>query len=258
MTTKRKSTTGETVQVLPVNRAGGKIAILGTTPLILNRMSQKVWQELLFPKGRKTSAEKRINMKHNPIEEYRNSVYRMEDDAPTAIGILPTSFKNAMAGAAVDIAGATRAQVQRLLWVEGTMIPVFGVPQIAMSVVRCADRARTPDIRTRAILPQWATILDLNWIDGLISEKSVINLLSAAGIIQGVGDWRQEKGSGTYGGFETVPMQDKAFKKVMTMGRKVQLEALEKPEPFDNETRDLLRWFEDELDMRGAKIKAVA
>jgi len=48
----------------------------GKTPIIFNAMSAKAKHDLLLPKGRKTAAEKAQTLKHDPEEEYRNSVYR--------------------------------------------------------------------------------------------------------------------------------------------------------------------------------------
>src|SRR5690606_34742133 len=107
------------------------------TPLIMNRMSQKVWQELVLPKGRKTAVEKASTMKHDPIQEYRDSPYRMDDpSAPTVLAMLPTMFKRAMGTAALDTPGAKKAQIGRLVYVEGEKIPVYGVPKVFMSITR--------------------------------------------------------------------------------------------------------------------------
>jgi hypothetical protein len=191
----------EEISIVEIRKETINVCLLGRTPFICNAMSQKVRQELLLPKGRKTAADKRTTLKHDPLTEFRNSPYKLDSpDAPTLIAMLSTAFKRSLASAAVDIPGATRAQIGRLCWVKGEKIPMFGVPKLFMSVTRSADMNRTPDIRTRAILPEWAAMLEIEFVIPLLNRTNVVSLLSAAGLIQGVGDWRPEKGSGNYGG----------------------------------------------------------
>ena len=232
--------------------------VLGTTPLIHNRMSQKVLQELLFPKGKKNAAEKAISLKHNPMEEFRNSPYTIDDEkAGTLISILPTAFKGTMMTAALDMPGVARTQIKKHVYVEGQYIEIFGVPEVLCAVTRSADINRTPDVRTRAILPEWACRLTLKFTKPLLKEQSVANLLAAGGMVSGVGDWRQEKGSGNYGCFKLVSEDDKDFQRIIkTMGRKAQIKGMEEAKPFDTETEELLSWFDAETKRRGFKVAA--
>lgn len=245
----------EEISILEITQARVDFAVLGKTPIILNRMTEKAKNELLFPKGRKTAADKARSLKHNPFEEFRAAPYRLpEDSAPTLLAHLSTAFKKAIAGAALDIPGATKSQIGRLLWVEGEKIPVYGIPNLHMSVTRSADMNKTPDVRTRVIVPQWAAFVSISYTTPMLKEQVVANLLGAAGMIQGVGDWRPEKGSGTFGQFELVDVEDERFQRIITEGgRAAQVEAMENPQCYDIDTEDLLEWFVDEADRRGFK-----
>lgn len=230
--------------------------VLGTSPIILNRMSEKVRGELLAPKGRKTAADKAANLKHQPYEEFRASPYTLKDDSePTLLALLPTAFKRSMMTAALDLPGAKKAQIGRLVQVDWDMQPLYGIPKIFMAVTRSADINRTPDIRTRAMVPQWACRLTVRFVKPIIREQSVANLLAAAGIQSGIGDWRQEKGSGSYGGFKLVSADDPQWNEIVRTGaRAAQAEAMENPEPYDAETAELLGWFDVEARRRGFKV----
>jgi len=227
--------------------------IVGTEPLICNRMSQKVMQELLFPKGRKGSAERATTIKHNPMREFRDSPYTsFNPKAETFLELLPSMFKRAMAGAAVDIEGIAKAQVNRLIWVRGERVAVYGIPKLMMSVTRSADMNKTPDVRTRAIIPEWACKIVVGFAHPQVNKTSVANLLASAGITQGIGDWRPEKGSGTYGQYELVAKSDATFKRIVKSGgRKAQEAAMKNPSCHDDETESLLAWFNDEIVKRG-------
>jgi len=246
------------IDIMEVVKGRMEFCVLGSSPLIMNRMSQKVWFELLAPKGKKTAAEKAGSLKHYPVQEFRDSPYRMTDPkSPALLAIMPTAFKKAMGTAALDMPGAKKSQILRLIYVEGEMIPIYGVPRVFMAITRSSDMARTPDVRTRAILPEWACKLSITFTKPILREQSIANLLAAAGFQSGVGDWRQEKGSGSYGSFKLVSADDEDFRRIVKMqGRKAQEDALEIPVAYNDETSEMLSWFDVESKRRGFKVAA--
>lgn len=244
------------VQILEVEQGRIRFNIVGTSPLICNRMSAKSRGQLLMPSGRKTGAEKAANLKHDPLLEYRNSPYTLRD-GPTLLAVLATAFKGAMRNAALDIPGAKKAQIGRLVYVEHDYIPISGVPQLLMSVTRSADINKTPDIRTRAILPKWAASIDVRFAKPILREQGIVNLLAAAGMFAGIGDWRPEKGAGNYGQFRLASNDDAEFIEIVkTGGRVAQTAAMNEPDCYDTETEELLSWFNSEVQRRGFKVVA--
>ena len=248
----------ETIEIMQVEKATMDFFILGTSPIILNRMSQKVWHELLAPKGKKTAADKASTMKHDPLREFRDSPYILDDlNSPAKLGILPTAFKRSMGTAALDMPGAKKAQILRLVYVHGEMVPLYGIPKVFMAITRSADMNKTPDVRTRAILPEWACRLSISFTRPILREQGVANLLAAAGFQSGVGDWRQEKGSGSYGSFKLVGPDDPDFLRIVeSQGRQAQQDALDNPISYNDETSELLAWFDVEIRRRGFKESA--
>lgn len=229
------------------------LCLLGTSPMIFNRMSLKAQKELLLPVGAKNKASRRLTLKHEPLKEYRDSVYQdLSPEAPTVLCFPSPGFKGAAMTAALEVPGATKASVARLLQVVGFHTRIWGVPQLFMTGVRMAGINRTPDIRTRAIVPEWATVLTVRYPQNSLEAASVANLFAAAGQICGVGDFRQEKGKGAFGLFVIVNQDDPTFTRIMREGGKAaQKEALTNPKPFDTETATLWQWFEEELVARG-------
>lgn len=254
----RKTKNEEAIDVLNVARGRVRFYVLGESPLIYNAMSYKVWQGLLLPSGRKTAAEKASRPKHDPVEEFRHSVYRsLDDDSETLLMFPATAFKKAMMGAAVDLPGAAKAKVGRLLYVVGDQVPIWGVPELLMSVTRSSDMNRTPDVRTRAIVRRWCTTFTCEFAEPLLKAPVVSKLLGAAGMMQGIGDWRVQKGSGNFGRFELVEESDPRIKVLMdSAGRAAQVAAMATPEPFDSETEQLYEWCESELMRRGFRPEA--
>ena len=256
MATKKETSTE--IFVTEQKRETLNFCIMGTTPLIHNRMSQKVLQTLLCPAPRKNAAEKAQSLKHNPLEEYRNSPYTTTDEAdPTLVTILPTGFKGGMMTAALDMPGVAKTQIKRQVYVDGQITHIYGVPEMMMAVTRSADINKTPDVRTRAVMRKWACRLSISYTVPILNQQSVSNLLAAAGIVSGVGDWRQEKGSGNYGCYKLTTADDPEFLEVVAKGgRQAQKHALENPKFYDQETEDLYKWFETETKRRGMKVAA--
>ena len=253
MATKKTATE---ISVLEIGTQKVDYCIIGQTPIILNRMTEKVKNELLLPKGRKTSAEKASSLKHDPVMEFRDSPHRLHDSKePTLLAHLATAFKKAIANTATDIPGAKKSQMGRLMWVEGEKIPLYGIPKLHMSVTRSADISKTPDVRTRCIITEWAARITVTFTVPLLKEPVVSNLLAAAGQIQGVGDWRPEKGSGNFGQFRLVSPDDPEFKRIVKEGgRKEQEKAMNDAECYDIDTEELFSWFITEAKQRGYKI----
>jgi hypothetical protein len=116
----------------------------------------------------------------------------------------------------------------------------------------------TPDIRTRAILPRWACAVRINFIKPQLNERNLVELLAGAGLLCGIGDWRQEKGSGSYGQFRIADPDDEELAEIMqTGGREAQDAALTKPQCYDDETLKMLSWATEEIARRrkdGVKV----
>ena len=246
MATKSKTTVEATLRIEPLKQGRVSIKIIGLTPLYYNAMSAKAKRSLLLGGAKKTAAEKK-EIKHDPEAEYLESMYYMPRGTEAMLGIPATSFKNAMATAALVTDGIRKTEVQRLIFMPHDRFQIWGRPYLKMDVVRSADMNKTPDIRTRGFLPNWCAEIDIAYISPSLNEHSVIALLANAGIMSGVGDFRQEKGKGSYGTFAVVSDsdQEKAFKHLQKHeGRECQNVAITKPECMTDDEETRLLWAE--------------
>lgn len=225
--------------------------LVGSSPMIMNRFAFKAWQELLLPSRRENRASLEQSLKHDPYAEFRGSVYLNRDKKRPTMFHLPTgAVHGAVASAALDMPGAAKAKIERLVKVTDLQIDLYGVPQIFCAMVRNSDINRTPDVRTRAIFPEWCLTITLQYAVGLVTERAVANLIGAAGVLVGIGDWRGQKG-GPYGGFQMVGDNNAAFTRIRkTQARAAQEKAFESPAFFDADTEELLRWFDEEVRRR--------
>lgn len=241
------------IRVTPLRRGSTRLRIVGETPLFQNRMANKAKQQLLVGGRKKTKAD-RAEIKHNPLQEYRDSAEIMPS-GPTALGLRVTAVKAAMATAALETAGLTKTSAQRLLFMPGDLTPLYGTPQLRMDVVRSADINRTPDVRSRAFLPRWGAEIEIQYIVPQLSVSSVVSLLCNAGVLVGVGDFRQEKGKGAFGSFRVLgegEQDDEWDDLIANHGRAAQEAALADPQFADGDTADLMEFFHSEVKRRAA------
>ena len=244
--------TSAEIEVISLRMEEVSFCLLGTTPFYANRVAEKAKRELLMPRGRLTTAQKANNLKHDPVVEFRSSPYLRVGPGPTRIMMYSTAIKGAIAQAAIDMPTAVaKTQINRLVSISEEFIPIWGIPRLNMAIVRSADMARTPDVRTRAKIDKWASRVTLRYVVPMLSSRAVSTLLAAAGLIIGIGDFRQEKGKGHFGLFEIVPEDDPEYRRVIAGGgMDVQDEALAHPVCSDSETEDLLSWYTEELAKR--------
>lgn len=251
----KKDDSGTAIVIKPVATKTIEVALIGLTPIILNRVSQKAKRALLLPSGRKTTAERAATNKHDPIAEFQGAPYCLEDEtAPTLLAIPSTSVKGAMMTAALDLPGVQKTQIGRLAFVDGFYVPIYGVPKLFMAVTRSADIGRTPDIRTRAIIDKWACIVTITFVTPILTDTAIVNLLASGGFTCGIGDWRPEKGKGNFGQYRVAGVEDAEYRRIAESGdRERQAAAMSEAEPYDSETRDMLEWAVGEIASRGRK-----
>jgi hypothetical protein len=228
--------------------------IMGTTPLFMNRMAEKARQTLLLPGLRMTAAERAHNLKHDVMYEFRSSMYqiRREENPRTRLHVPTPMFANAIASAALEFPGATKAAMARLTTISTKQVHVYGIPELSMSVIRTADQAHTPDIRTRGVLPEWCCEIQVTYVKGKLTSTTIGNLIAGAGLLIGIGDGRREKGHGlSFGSFRLVGADDPEYKRIVkTGGRVAQDKAIANPEFFDVDSEDLYAWYTASLEAR--------
>jgi hypothetical protein len=118
-------------------------------------------------------------------------------------------------------------------------------------VIKQSGISRAPDIRSRAIIRDWCCQVKIAFVKPIIRLDFVVKLLATAGYMGGVGDWRAERGSGSFGLFELVEPTDPRYLAIQKTGaRAAQLAALESPTFYDADSEDLYTWYLSELERR--------
>ena len=196
-----------TLQIDPIRMGRMRVPIIGTTPLIVHRFSEKAKRILLeSQQGRKAPKEPK-----DPQAEYEACFYRMEDDS---YGLPADAFKQATVGAArfYGKAQLTMTALKLFIFVHGepggnerrAMVRIDGEPQMREDVARVG---KGTEMRYRPEFWPWTASLDVTFPLSTLTDSTVLSLIDAGGMAVGVGEWRPERG-GTFGTYRVDP--DKA------------------------------------------------
>lgn len=175
-----KTATAPEIQIDRIAAETMHVPIIGTTPLLVHRFSEKAKRQMLDAmQGRKTPKQPK-----DPEAEYEAAFYRLADGAP---GFPVLAFKSATIGGArfYEVGDDGRALAR-----------IEGEPQMREDVVR-VGRGGT-DLRYRPEFRKWGTTLEVTYVTSALTRESVLSLIDAGGMGVGVGEWRPEK-NGDFG-----------------------------------------------------------
>ena len=245
------------IAVSAIKQVTTVLHLRGTTPLIMNRMPNKYRKEMLIGgKPKRTDADKQ-GLRQNPRAEFKSGLHFFEEaweprdtdgnvlGPPTHVGFPTVAFKAAMIETTKDLPGIAGTQVKRLVFLPDEYAPIYGVPQLRMDVTRQAGMTRAPQMTTRPEFPVWESLLVVRYASPMLNQKKIATLLANAGIICGIGEYRQEKGKGSFGCFELVdsisPPDDISVR---------QREAIEEAVPATPDIAVLLAEYDAEVEAR--------
>ncbi len=182
-----------------------RVPIIGTSPLIVHRFSEKAKRAMLDAmQGRKSP-----KMPKDPDAEYEAAFYRMKDGSP---GFPVIAFKDCTVGGARFYSGITMTQLRQSVFMRGEvggdgrmLTRIDGEPQMREDVV-VVGRSGS-DLRYRPEFREWTTTLEVTYVTSALTRNSVVSLIDAGGMGVGVGEWRPEK-NGDFGCFKIDETRD--------------------------------------------------
>lgn len=206
MASKKKE---ETVTIAAMDLRTAVIKLVGDTPLIMHKWSEKAKREMLEKQLKK--AKSKAREAKDPVRDFIESLYWLEGEpeekteagfvraiqSGARFGFPATAFK-AAAVAAGYRTGVTKDKVSMnaAFHIDGDMVEIHGTPQIREDMVRVG--MGTADIRYRGEFPTWYAVVTVRYNNGAISLEQLVNLFNLGGFSCGIGEWRPEKG-GSYG-----------------------------------------------------------
>lgn len=182
------------------------VPIIGTSPLIMHKFSEKAKRQMLdAQQGRKSPKERR-----DPEADYQASFYRTKE----GYGFPAIAFKACTIGAARFFGKDVKmTELRQFLFFKGqvserdpqSLVEIVGEPKMREDIVRLGMSGT--DLRYRAEFAEWSAVLEIIYVRSALTQSSVLSLVDAGGMGVGVGEWRPEK-KGDFGTFAVDPSRD--------------------------------------------------
>jgi hypothetical protein len=192
----------QTVSIPKIDIRHFTIRLVGDSPLIVHKWSDKAKKEMLDKQMKKAKTGREAK---DPWQDYVNSLYWLTEQPANPLqmeidfakfGFPAIGFK-ASAVSAGYRSGITKDKVSSYgaFHIVGDMVEIQGKPEIREDMVRIQQ---TTDIRYRAEFKQWSAEITIRYNANVMSMEQIINLFNLGGFAVGVGEWRPEKG-GSFG-----------------------------------------------------------
>lgn len=206
-----RSTKDATVTIPAINIQYATIRVVGDSPLIVHKWSEKAKKEILDKQMKK--AKTKGHDAKDPVRDFIESLYwingepedKTEEGFSHAIengarfGFPSVAFK-ASAVSAGYRSGVTKDKVSMnaAFHIDGELVEIKGVPEMREDMVRIG--MGTADIRYRGMFSEWSASFQVKYNASAISLEQLVNLINLGGFACGLGEWRPEKG-GQFGMF---------------------------------------------------------
>lgn len=206
-----RSTKDATVTIPAINIQYATIRVVGDSPLIVHKWSEKAKKEILDKQMKK--AKTKGHDAKDPVRDFIESLYwingepenKTEEGFAHAIesgarfGFPSVAFK-ASAVSAGYRSGVTRDKVSMnaAFHIDGELVEIKGIPEMREDMVRIG--MGTADIRYRGMFSEWSATIQVKYNASAISLEQLVNLINLGGFACGLGEWRPEKG-GQFGMF---------------------------------------------------------
>ena len=192
------------------------VPLVGTTPLIVHRFSEKAKRQMLDNmQGRKSPKQAK-----DPQAEYEAAFYRLGDGG---YGFPSLAFKAATVGGARFYSGGTMTALKQFMYLRGevgddgrALTRIEGEPIMREDVVTVGRNGS--DLRYRPQFSEWRAMLEVTYVTSALTRGSVLSLIDAGGMGVGVGEWRPEK-DGDFGTYRVDPARE--IEIVTSAGEKV-------------------------------------
>lgn len=169
-----------------------KLTLIGDSPLICNRFSEKAKKQMLDKQMKKA---KQARAAKDPEADYRGSLYPL---GRNKFGFPVVAFKSAMVDACSHAEGITKVEARGAFHINGELVEIKGRPTMREDTVKIA--MGTTDLRYRGEFKEWSTTLEIRYNKNVLSMEQIVNLANIGGFAIGVGEWRPQK-DGSYGMF---------------------------------------------------------
>jgi hypothetical protein len=211
MAATQQQTIDTPIQIPKIDVRQMQITLVGDSPLICHRWSEKAKKEILDKQMKKAKTGKTAK---DPHRDFLDSLYWLSPRPETVtdkelkeatFGFPAVAFKAAAVTACGEVDGMKMTQARRRFHIDGEHVVIEGTPTMRDDMVRVG--MGTADIRFRAEFKTWRATLTISFNAATISPEQLTNLLNLAGFGIGIGEWRSEK-TGSFGRFHVATTAD--------------------------------------------------
>ena len=189
MVTKKteEKTEAKEIVINPLLIASMKAKIVGISPILLNKMSDKDKQTMLDKQMGKGAEKNKIR---NPTQEVEDKIHRMENGE---VGIPIVAIKKSMVEAA-PLLEMEKKLVRGSLFIiadEGNLVPLkYKKMVVNEAITRDSGISRTPRTTFRPEFRDWSCEFNIKYNAKQVTPEQILNLLKVAGFHIGLGSWR--------------------------------------------------------------------
>ena len=190
------------VEIPEIQRHLLRLRLVGDSPLICNRFSEKARKQIADKQEKKALQGKEAR---DPEKEFWASLHKM---GPKKYGFPGVGFKKAAITACSASDGITKVFARQCFHVVEDMVEILGPfakdPVMRTDTVRIGRGITT--LAYRGSFPEWEVWVTIDHNARIISVPQIINLFNLAGYGVGVGEWRPER-DGEFGRFTVADAQ---------------------------------------------------
>jgi hypothetical protein len=197
MKPKQNTKIQESVELKPLQKEVIKVKIVGTTPLLMNKMDMQVVENINAKKSLKTTTKD----SRDERDKVQDKIHHCADGT---IGIPVAGFLKGMVECAPYIDGLDKKRVMTSIRLQGEIVQLkYSKQTVHETWGRTSGQNKTPMLIVRPRFHDWSVTLEILFNKSNISPEHIINVLNWAGFQMGVGAWRPQNG-GTFGQYEVA------------------------------------------------------
>ena len=215
MATTKKAKEETTIEIPGIKLKRFSLKLVGDSPLIVHRWTEKAKKELLYKQMKKAKTGKDAK---RPMVDFAAALYWLsempefdsmtDDEIMDAVqtgrfGFPVLAFKASAIDAAYQQGAVDKKTTLRgAFHIAGEFAEIEGAPPVIREdMVRIGQG--TADIRYRPEFTEWSVTLEITYNEQAISAEQITNILNLGGFANGIGEWRPSK-DGTYGRFHVA------------------------------------------------------
>lgn len=212
----KKATETTIVEIPTLKREKVLIHVVGDTPLIVHKWSEKAKKEIRDKQTKKATSKREAK---DPVADFIDTLYWLNGEPEektmegfekalangARFGFPATGFKQSAIMGAYRLGADIKTTVAKAaIVIPCEFIEIKGkAVTMREDMVKVGGISKVADIRYRAQIEDWEADIPVEYVSNVFSLEQVINLFNLGGFACGVGEWRNEK-NGVFGSFHVA------------------------------------------------------